>query len=250
LTAGPSRIDFSEYQMTNNFKWFLYRLSGKVAKRSGNHAKISYSQCGEDLIARFVFDALKISHPTFLDIGAYHPSYLNNTFKFYLEGCRGVNIEADPVLFSKFPESRPEDRNLNIGIGAASGHQPFFLMSTRTLNTFSRVEALAAAEKGLATIEKEMILEVMGIERLLMEYFPNQAPDFVSLDIEGLDHALLSAWDFTRYRPKVFCVETIVYEGNKSSSQRTEILDLFRSAEYFQYAHTSVNGIFVDQRIW
>jgi hypothetical protein len=58
--------------------------------------KKSFSQSGEDLIIDFIFNALGISRPSYIDIGAHHPYYLNNTAIFYLRGARGINIEPDP----------------------------------------------------------------------------------------------------------------------------------------------------------
>jgi len=78
----------------------------------------SYSQCGEDLLIRFLFDLLRVSRPSYIDLGAHHPSYLSNTKKLYSEGCRGINIEANPALIASFHRHRSKDLNLNIGIVA------------------------------------------------------------------------------------------------------------------------------------
>ena len=51
------------------------------------YKKISFSQCGEDLIVKFIFDCLGINSPTYIDIGAHHPHYISNTALFYKNGC-------------------------------------------------------------------------------------------------------------------------------------------------------------------
>lgn len=108
----------------------------------GKHARISYSQTGEDLIVESVFTALGIPRPSYLDIGAHDPVYLSNTYIFYRKGCRGVCVEADTALHRKIARKRPGDVCLNIGIGASGeGTAPFYIMSSPTLNTFSREEA-------------------------------------------------------------------------------------------------------------
>jgi hypothetical protein len=78
-----------------NFSWFIYRVLNKL-QRTRSMGRTSYSQCGEDLIVRCVFDFMKIPSPTYLDIGAHHPQHLSNTFLFYQQGAHGVNIEPDP----------------------------------------------------------------------------------------------------------------------------------------------------------
>jgi hypothetical protein len=62
--------------------------------------KKSFSQTGEDLIVEFIFNDIGVDYPSYIDIGAHHPYYLNNTQIFYLKGCRGINIEPDPSLFN------------------------------------------------------------------------------------------------------------------------------------------------------
>ncbi len=44
-----------------------------------DQAKVSHSQCGEDVVAGFLFDYLKVEEITYLDIGAWDPILINNT---------------------------------------------------------------------------------------------------------------------------------------------------------------------------
>jgi FkbM family methyltransferase len=230
--------------------WIRYRLAGRMRRRLGVAGRMSYSQCGEDMIARFVFDALKIPHPTYLDIGAHHPTYLNNTYAFHETGSTGVNVEPDPDLFARFVKERPRDTNLNIGIGDASGHLTFHIMSARTLNTFSAEEARAATEKGRAKVERTLELPVRPVGEVLAGHFAQGAPDFLSLDVEGLDLQILKAWDFSRWRPRVACVETIIYSGGRGGGQRDDIAAHLQDCGYFAFGHTHVNTIFVDKQVW
>jgi hypothetical protein len=69
-----------------------------LEKYFNSDRKVSYSQSGEDVIVDFIFQILKIQKPSYLDVGAHHPSYLSNTYLFYQKGCQGVCIEPDPVL--------------------------------------------------------------------------------------------------------------------------------------------------------
>jgi FkbM family methyltransferase len=202
------------------------------------------------MIARFVFDALKLATPSYLDIGAHHPTYLNNTYAFFETGSQGVNIEPDPDLFARFVQERPRDINLNVGVGPERAELEFFVMSARTLNTFSAEEARAATENGRARIERSLRLPVLPVGEVLAEHFADAAPDFLSLDVEGLDLQILQAWDFRRWRPKLACVETIVYSGGRSGGQRADIGDHLRDCGYFEYAHTHVNTLFVDKAVW
>src|SRR5689334_18987985 len=75
-------------------------LTGPV--RGGGFGIHSYSQCGEDIIIDHVFRLRGIPSPSYIDIGANHPYFINNTAMFYERGCRGINIEANPQLLSAF----------------------------------------------------------------------------------------------------------------------------------------------------
>ena len=66
------------------------------------------------MIIRFALSAMDVHNPTYIDIGAYHPYYLSNTAHFYQAGCRGINIEPNPLLFRAFGKHRPHDINLTI----------------------------------------------------------------------------------------------------------------------------------------
>lgn len=230
--------------------WTLHRLQTRLRRRLGEAGRVSYSQCGEDMIARFVFDALKIARPSYLDIGAHHPTYLNNTHAFHEAGSRGVNIEPDPDLFARFPAERPQDRNLNIGIGPVAGELEFFVMSAKTLNTFSASEAEAAVAGGRARIERRLRLPVRPVNEVLEQHFAAAAPDLLSLDVEGLDLEILKAWDFSRWRPRLACVETIRYDAGRAGTQSEEISALLRDCGYFVYADTHINTLFVDKGVW
>ncbi len=229
--------------------WLLYRIIEKLKNQAGVDYKKSYSQCGEDLIMKHIFNALQIPAPSYLDIGAHHPSYLNNTKVFYDDGATGVNIEPDPSLIVAFQEKRPRDTNLNIGIGNHRGTLPFYVMSTRTLNTFSEEEALSVSRGGKIKIEQVIDIPVESVNNVIKENFA-QSPDIISLDVEGLDLAILRSLDFAQYRPKVLCVETITFSEHRQGKKIPEIAEVMQDNGYFAYADTNVNTLFVDRQVW
>jgi len=95
-------------------------LHGMIRKFSGRHYQVSYSQTGEDVIIELFIQARKIKNFTYLDIGANHPTKLNNTYKFYEQGFYGVCIEPDPVVYKKLSRMRPNDVCLNVGVAGKS----------------------------------------------------------------------------------------------------------------------------------
>jgi FkbM family methyltransferase len=211
----------------------------------------SFSQSGEDRIIRFVFDALRIAHPTYLDIGAHDPLYLNNTHLFYAGGSRGVNVEANPELMEKFHLQRPLDVNINAAVSRRGGGSlPFYVMSTPTLSTLSRDEALRYSASGAHSIAKEIPVQVVDINEIVRGNFMEDGPDLLSVDVEGMDEEIILSINFSLFRPKVICVETLTYSETREESQISGIKAHLLMNGYFVYANTYINTIFVDELTW
>jgi len=233
-------------------KMLKHLLLPKLRQIQRNHSenlKISYSQCGEDLILQFLFRVLGISKVSYLDIGAHHPTYLSNTYLFYENGGHGVCVEPDPSLFDEFGKKRPRDTHLNCGVGISAGEADFFVMSISTLNTFSKEEAERYQSYGQQRIVKTIRMELKTTNEIIERNFEN-CPNLVSLDVEGMDYLILQNFDFKKYRPEVFCLETLSYTENKSERKLTEIIDLMHENGYMTYADTYINTIFVDNAAW
>lgn len=211
--------------------------------------KTSWSQSGEDLIVEYLFRLRQIEAPLCLDIGAYHPFFANNTYKFFLKGARAVNVDANPAAIQLFRKTRPGDINLNIGIGAKGGVFDFYLMEDESLNTFSEPEKRRLESMGHRLKEVQRI-QVCTVNEVLEKHFGKQSPDFLSVDAEGVDEAIITTFDFSRFAPKVICIETINYTPDGTGNKRTDLCRLIESKGYFEYANTNINSIFVQTAWW
>jgi len=213
--------------------------------------KVSYSQCGEDLISAFVlYGHLGFTKPSYLDIGAHDAVLLSNTFLFYQNGSSGVCVEPDPVLHGQLKQRRKRDICLNVGVGSTNVQTAeFYRMSTKALSTFSKAESERYIQYGSQTIEKVLEIPLLTINELMEKYF-DPHPNFVSLDTEGMDAAIIKSLDFGRYRPEVICIETLTYTEDHSEEKIQEIIDYMVSNRYFVYADTFINTIFVEQDSW
>lgn len=204
----------------------------------------SYAQCGEDLITAYLlFNVLGITCPTYLDIGAHHPYELSNTYFFYRLRCAGVCVEANPILSARIQAVRQRDVCLNVGVsGKASAPAEFYVISPSTLSTFSKPECDLYLKNGYSL--KEVIrIPRLSINEVIQEQFQT-APNFVSIDTEGLDLEILRAFNFHKFRPEVFCVETV---SHTTEEKIASIDTLMTSAGYLCYADTFINSIYVDK---
>lgn len=214
-------------------------------------AKHSYAQAGEDLIVDFVVRAMQIDEVTYLDIGAHHPIQFSNTYLFYKRGFQGVLVEPDPELMASIRRVRPRDTCIEAGVGVQSATEArFFVMSTRTLNTFSEEEANRYEAMGTQRIEKVLPIPMVTLDQILAERFRDKAPTLVSIDVEGLDFEVLSTLDLGRRRPPIICVETLQYSETREEIKDTRIAQLMSDNDYFAYGDTYINTIFVDRVRW
>jgi FkbM family methyltransferase len=218
-------------------------------KFNSNYSKTSYSQCGEDIIVNYIFSLRGLINPTYIDVGANHPYYLNNTAVFYEKGCKGINIEANPRLINDFQKYRPLDINLNIGISNEEGELTFYIMEDNTLSTFSKEECdqLVKLGKKIRSVDQ---IKITTISNVLKYYFDDKFPDFMSLDVEGLDFIILQSIDFEKHYPKVICVESAEYSNIGAGTRRNGIIDFLVSKGYYEYANTNLNAIMVKSEFW
>jgi len=249
LVVMPARL-FTQLLVKFRNYLFVNPLKKSIDLFSSKEPRLSFAQSGEDLIVDFVFNALGLSKPSYLDIGTYHPTYLNNTYLFYQKGCKGVCIEPNPALFDKIQKMRERDICLNVGVGTGLEHEAdFFVMSSDTLSTFSKETAQRYQSYGNQRIERVIRIPLVPVNDIINEHFKD-CPDFVSLDVEGMELEVLKTFDFASFHPAVFCIETLTYSEDKTERKIEEISALMHTKGYFTYADTYINTIFVDKQAW
>jgi len=210
--------------------------------------KTSYSQCGEDLLILYALELVHGKRPMrYLDIGANHPFQLSNTALLYEAGGEGVLVEPDPYLASLLSAKRPRDSVMKCGVHfSGESHADFFVIEPATLNTFSRQEMERYVSMG-HELKQTIKVELKNINHILAQV---GVLDFMNLDIEGLDETILEMIDWEQFRPTCICVETITYERDREPRKLNNIIELMASHDYFQYADTFINTIFIDRRQW
>jgi FkbM family methyltransferase len=200
----------------------------------------SHSQFGEDLVV----DRL-LGHPatgTYVDVGASEPNFLSNTKRFYDRGWRGVNIEPHVGNYRKFLEARPQDTNLNIGVGPVPGVLDFYHFDPHQNSTFSKEEA----ERYKSLGEKLVEVHKVSVETLSAVLEKVGKPvDFLSVDAEGIDLEVLQSNDWSRFRPKLVCVESGDYAPRVEDMN---IHNYMRSVGYEQVHFNGCNGIWRDNQ--
>ena len=213
-------------------------------------ARSIYSQTGEDHLIHIALRSLKIKNPTYLDIGANHPTHISNTFGFYQSGAHGVCIEPNPEMAQLFKRKRPRDVVLETAIGPTSGTATLHIASGSALSTMSLSQVAFINEASKFSITRKMKVPVRTVMDIINEYFPTIPPDFVSMDIEGMDLAVLETFDFHSSKPPVFCIETLAHTKDGNEYKVQEITKIMISNGYFVFADTHLSTIFVNKELW
>lgn len=217
----------------------------------------SYSQFGEDILIYELLNDMAVQGASYLDVGANDPEFISNTYMFYKAGFHGVLVEPDPVLAEKLRTRRPKDRLLNAGIGIGSDMKEAdfyrFAEKNNGLGTFSAENARFAEEKGLFGEKRPVVavqkVPLLNINDVIAEHF-TECPDFISIDVEGWDLQVLKTFDFDRYSPAVFCVETLAYDDNGGTYRIREIYDFMEQNGYMLHRETEANAIFVNRNLY
>jgi hypothetical protein len=100
---------------------------------------------------------------------------------------------------------------------------------------------------GTFKLNEVVKVPLISINKIIKENFES-FPDFLSIDIEGLDLDVLKSLDFNHYPIPVICVETCKYSENHIRPKDHSISDFLLTKGYEVYADTYINTIFVYKK--
>ena len=167
----------------------------------------SYSQFGQDTyLTTNIYPDKKTGY--FVEVGAYDGVNMSNTLMLEKMGWRGVCIEPNPRYFEKLKQARTcalsdcavytkDDEYVDFMDDPSGGCSS--IKETDTSN--NRFDIIKVRTKTLATILSE-----------------NNAPPFIeylSIDTEGSEPAILEQHDFEKYKFGYICVEHNFKDHNR-----------------------------------
>lgn len=185
----------------------------------------------------------------YLDIGCYHPTRHNNTFKMYKLGWTGINIDLNPLSIELFDFARPKEINLNIGISNLDTEKKlYFIDELNTQNTLDKNQ-LSFLKKHHNVQDNEIsekTINVKPINSILDEHnFYNI--DFMNLDIEGHELEVIDTLDFNKFKIKYLCIEMIKH-NEQAKSRSDQINQILKSNNFtlikefgFNYIYKNLN---------
>ena len=174
-----------------------------------------YSQLGEDAVLAAYFKELKLKDSRFstlfgkinyskgcyVDVGAYAPKRLSNTFYFYKKGWRGITVEPNPEAKKWFKLLRQGDSHITAAVSDNEGTCYYYSQGYSGINFISS----ESQDKNGYQITKIPSLKLASIMQKLDD---SNNIDLLCVDCEGHDLQVLQSNDWSRYRPSVVVAET------------------------------------------
>lgn len=222
----------------------LKQLKSAVTTRlniSWPYALRSYSQEGEDVILRKIFDGQP--NGFYVDVGAHHPFRYSNTQYFYERGWRGINIDATPGSLEAFRRVRHRDINIEAVVGDRSGEVTYYLFEDPALNTMSAAQAEEVMGSKQSVLSEKVKLSVTRLDKILDRHLPPGATvDFLTIDVEGGELDVLRSNNWQKYRPPVILVEALAHLPLRELLETP--LVLFLERENYQLFGRTLNTVY------
>jgi len=203
------------------------------------HIFSNYSQCGEDkLLAKLI----NKKNGFYVDVGANDPIKLNNTYKFYKMGWKGINIDPIRKNIKELNRIRPRDINLEIGINDIKGEMELYVFDNTALSTFSS-DLAKSWEKDGFKIDEVIKVKLVRLEDVFKKYKCNQI-DLLSIDAEGFDLQVLKSNNWNKFKPNFICLETGDLKSKSGQKNRKEFINFLNPLGYEIIGDTGMNVVF------
>ena len=189
--------------------------------------QFSFSQFGEDLAVLRLAQQFGLAAGIYVDAGAYHPIFGSNTLLLHKQGWRGVNIDLSPERIAEFKRYRPKDYNI-VACLSDSGSKVeiahYEIPSTDRIvdsNNSRKLSIVGEQPIRFSTATTTTLSEVIGQSPFRLEDV-----NYLNVDCEGSDLAVLRGLDFDRCHPRILSVEAF------SNSDREAIVELLTPHGY------------------
>lgn len=208
---------------------------------------VSFSQYGEDLALASALQPR--SKGFYVDVGAYAPAHLSNTYRLYLRGWCGVTIEPNPDAAGAFRALRPRDRHCVVGVAEEDATLTYRRFAHSTLNTFDAAQAAVWAARGVRLLSEEPVA-CRPLGAILTDVAPNAEIDLLCVDCEGFDLAVLRSNDWERFRPAAILIEDYErFETLAAGGAGSGISEFLIARNYAAISQTVFSFLWADAEV-
>lgn len=223
-----------------------------------NHT--TFASSGEDLIIGAILEDLikrkfVTSDFTYFDFGANAPFDKSNSAFFYSKGHRGVLIEANPYLCKALKAERKGDIVLSCAV-VPNGETNLLENIELTIFEHGAIGSIVKSHNdNFAAIGHKIIEKIKVPAKTVTSIISGHSSifekvGFVSIDIEGLDEALIYSWDFQVHRPPIFVVETVDFDHDGNFIKNPKVINYLIDNGYILLADTLFNSIFAEKKFY
>jgi len=164
-----------------------------------------YSQIKQD---KWVLSKTSYTNGFYVDIGAFDGVQLSNTYAMSQFGWSGICVECNPEIIPKLKENRESDR-------CKICTNPIWPIDGKVLN-FHNDEMLSFATEGNRNGLTSLPNLSISLNTLLETYQAPKNIDYISLDVEGIELAILQSFDFNKWNVKCWTIEHNIQQTQES----------------------------------
>tara|TARA_Y100000591_G_scaffold282145_1_gene262332 strand:- start:489 stop:1220 length:732 start_codon:yes stop_codon:yes gene_type:complete len=201
------------------------------------------SQFDEDIYLNSFFAKDYIGK--FVDLGCFHPTRDNNTFRFYKRRWTGINVDLNPITIELFNFFRSKDININCAISDKKTlKKMYFVDNLSPLNTLDQNHLKFLKRNFLFKNKdfKEKKIKTENVNDILKKYKFNRV-DFLNIDLEGLEYEVIKSINFKKFKINLICIE--ILDHNKISRNKSKKIHQILKKNNFKYLKKiGVNSIF------
>jgi FkbM family methyltransferase len=203
----------ANYARRKRYKWDVRRVPRLWISEPDLHRQGYHSQYGQDkLVAETLLPGLR--NGVFVDIGAHDGVTLSNTLYFEEKlGWTGVAIEPNPAVFARLQKNR-RCATVNAGVAKVTSRQKFrvvngpaeMLSGLVTEYDARHEERIAREVRERGGSMEEIEIYCWNFTELMHKHGITKV-DYLSIDVEGGEWAIVSGMDWSALPIRVVGVE-------------------------------------------
>lgn len=204
------RIEIERFRQMEEIRFLAYCIANRHKSRS---------QILQDLWVGYELGEKRKGF--FVEFGATNGILNSNTWLLEREyDWRGILAEPNPLWHSALVQNRSSriDRRC---VGSSSGRNVRFLVTDAVDPELSGVAEFAGGDHfaEVRASGREIQVETVSLNQLLLDHGAPPKINYMSIDTEGSEYEILSAFDFSRYE-----IDVISIEQNKQTEAAIEVL--------------------------
>ena len=204
-------------------------------KTTPDGRRISYAQNGEDIVLLRAFAGQRSG--MWIDVGANHPVNDSVTKNFSDLGWTGINIEPVSSFFDLLRAERTHDVNVNAALSDGAGSLTFHQNeSNLDLSTFDDELVAIYRQRGDRIVDVEV--PVLRLQDVCREHAQGRVIDFLKVDTEGHELAVLRGHDFDEFPVRAICAEA-------TDARLPALVDHLTGVGFHHVAFDGLNAWFV-----